>query len=142
MFVFTKRNKKHIQTNIHKDECIETVVGKYTYKVCLFDKVTQHENYYSWNLGIFNQWEICGDDKKNLCLHYNDGQVCGSGAHRQTHVELACDQEKSLKLKKKSKISTYFFFFAYFCVFLVCVCFFLPRKLRFCVIKKTPHTLF
>ena len=74
-----------------KGETVEGKYDKYTYKVELFNKVTQSENWYSWNLGIFDKWDYCDSTHTEICLVYTDGQVCGSGVARSSHVHIVCD---------------------------------------------------
>lgn len=74
-----------------KGETVEGTHDKYTYKVELFQKVEQSENWYSWNLGIFDKWDYCDSTQTELCLVFNDGQVCGNGVGRAAFVHIVCD---------------------------------------------------
>ena len=76
-----------------KGEIIEGTHDKYTYKVNLFSKVEQSENWYSWNLGIFDKWDFCDDTNSELCLIFDDGQVCGNGHGRASYVHIVCNHE-------------------------------------------------
>ena len=74
-----------------KGETVEGTHDKYTYKVEIFQKVEQSENWYSWNLGIFDKWDYCDSTQNELCLVFNDGQVCGNGVGRAAFVHIVCD---------------------------------------------------
>eukprot|EP01084_Bolivina_argentea_P145252 254621_1 len=77
-----------------KGEIVEGTHDKYTYKIFLFEKVEQSENWYSWNLGIFDKWDYCDSNQQSdseLCLQFTDGQICGNGVGRSSHIHIICD---------------------------------------------------
>eukprot|EP01083_Nonionella_stella_P132620 403232_1 len=84
-----------------KGEIVEGTHDKYTYKIDLFNKVEQSENWYSWNLGIFDKWDVCDTTNTEICLHYTDGQICGNGHGRSSHVHIVCDIDEDKNATKE-----------------------------------------
>lgn len=76
-----------------KGECFEFTDREYTYKLCLFDSVTQRQKTggSETDLGKWGNWQ---DDYS--AMKYSGGQSCWNGPARSALVRMSCGQENAL----------------------------------------------
>eukprot|EP01038_Epipyxis_sp_PR26KG_P008063 gene8063-10923_t len=91
-----------------KDNCYEVVDGKFSYSVCMLDKVTQKEQSGDYNqvtLGNYDSIEL--KENGDYIMHFTNGQYCHAFGARKADILLQCGAEN--KVKAASEPSTCFY---------------------------------
>ncbi|KAI8896354.1 glucosidase II beta subunit-like-domain-containing protein [Globomyces pollinis-pini] len=83
-------------------KCFEHHDVEYTYKICLFEKVTQisKRDGSEISMGTFTKWDHeneLEDEKKYKVMIYENGLSCWNGPTRSTVVRFECDYRTSVK---------------------------------------------
>lgn len=101
-------NIRNIQQNLEKDyglqqefatldgQCFEYEDKEYTYKLCMFQKVTQKSKNSGSEVGLGNWGEWAGEDNKYSVMKYTNGIACWNGPSRMTTVYIHCGLETKL----------------------------------------------
>lgn len=78
-------------------ECFEFTDREYTYKLCMFEQVTQKPKSggSDINLGRWDQW-AGPEDNKYSAMKYSNGLSCWNGPTRSTEVRLLCGRENKI----------------------------------------------
>ncbi|XP_025409685.1 glucosidase 2 subunit beta-like isoform X2 [Sipha flava] len=81
------------------EQCYELTNQEYTYKLCLFEKVTQRsvKGGSEVNLGVWKDWvNFSNNDPKYHTMLYDKGQYCLNHYQRFTFVHLSCGLKPKL----------------------------------------------
>jgi len=76
-------------------DCLDVEIGKYTYEICAFDKVTQKEGSSSTDLGKFK--ELKKLENGAFEMMFDNGRSCWKGPKRSTTVELICGAQEVIE---------------------------------------------
>ncbi len=79
------------------DQCYEYTDREYTYKMCMFQKVTQRSKNggRETSLGIWEKWSG-SDGNQYSSMKYTKGEKCWNGPDRSTTVHLKCGVEDKI----------------------------------------------
>ena len=79
------------------EQCYEYTDREYTYKLCLFQKVTQRNKNggSETSLGVWGNWDGPEDDRYSR-MKYENGEKCWNGPSRSTTVKLKCGSEEKV----------------------------------------------
>mgnify|MGYP000105313679 CR=1 FL=1 len=82
---------KYYEFENYFGKCAEENIGKYTYRVCLFEEAVQEEGSKEYKLGKWNGFS--SDYSK---IFYSDGERCFGGPERSLTLDLRCGEELKL----------------------------------------------
>lgn len=102
-------NIKNIRENLEKDygsqqefatlegQCFEYEDKEYTYRLCMFQKVTQKSKNGGAEVGLGNWGEwVENEDNKYGAMKYTNGMGCWNGPNRMTTVNIQCGLETKI----------------------------------------------
>jgi protein kinase C substrate 80K-H len=86
-----------------KDQCFDVVDGKFSYSVCILQRVSQkeeHGNYNTVNLGSYERVETVAPTPSNqgaaYVMHFENGQYCHAHGPRKADVTIRCGEKNVL----------------------------------------------
>jgi protein kinase C substrate 80K-H len=86
-----------------KDQCFDVVDGKFSYSLCILQKVSQkeeHGNYNTVSLGSYERIEAVASTTSNqgavYVMHFENGQYCHAHGPRKADVTIRCGEKNVL----------------------------------------------
>lgn len=86
-------------------KCVSEDIGKYTYEICAFEKVTQIEHTTRTDLGKFK--ELKRLENSAFEMVYENGKSCWEGLDRSTTVKMICGSKEEIERVEEPETCVY-----------------------------------